>query len=99
MDDTEQREDGEKFYRLVDVEGMLDTSSEVLETELSEFAHEIVRLYAHNALTAESEASTRAHPLASARPVLPAPALPRLAERWGLSIVDCQFRFNTVCRQ
>ena len=61
MADTEQREYREHVYRLSDVEGPLNLS-------------ELLDLYGHDPRTVEPQASTRAHYLVSARPVLPAPA-------------------------
>ena len=77
MDDTEQREYGENF-RLGDFLGA-EVSTEDLGLPLSGMT--VKKFLAHNARTVEPEASTRAHPLVSARPVLPAPALALKSQR------------------
>ena len=72
MDYTEQREHGDNSFRLGDFGDVLDMPTKDLGTELSQMTVETFSL-AH-ARTVEPEASTRAHPLVSARLVLPAPA-------------------------
>ena len=73
MDDTEQREYGDISFTLSDFVGGELFPEDLGLTKLT--------FLAHNARTVEPEASTRAHPLVSARPVLPAPALALKSQR------------------
>ena len=73
MDDTEQREYGDTSFKLCDFVGAELFPEDLGLTELT--------FLARNARTVEPEASTRAHPLVSAWPVLPAPALAPKSQR------------------
>ena len=73
MDDTEQLEHEMDSFTLCDFVGGELFPEDLGLTELT--------FLAPNARTVEPEASTRAHPLVSARPVLPAPALAPKSQR------------------